>query len=176
MRHLLVFSLFLLALAPAGCTRKPVTEETAIKRGNKIQDVTCIAVNYGLVQLAKKDKALADKTAAETRKYIQELVLPFLTNQEGISTLIVHQALEQKLLDQFSDDVRELISLAAVVLDQYIPAPAPDKYLSKEHVIYLTAFFKGLDEGCAKYSTGTFSQEKPKLSSSGNQKWFPKKK
>ncbi len=46
------------------------------------------------------------------------------------------------------------ISLAASALDQFLPVPSADGYLSAEQVSYLKAFFTGVSSGADAYLVG----------------------
>ena len=156
----LALGMFALA-ALTGCpaSRYDPTPEQITSTSGKILKGTNKTVSYGMKQWAAKDPVLAKQVATQLVKNIDEVVIPYLDNNQGIAGSVLEAFIQQKMVQGLPADVQNLISSAAVVLDAYLPAPSPDKYLKAWQLAYLKAFLQGVSQGASGYATATVDRD-----------------
>ena len=154
-----------------GCFNKydPTPEQIA-SNSKKIESTTRQGVAFGMKQWAAKNPELAKQVAAQITKNINEVVIPYLDNNQGVASSVLEAFIQQKMLDGLPDDVQELINMAASVLDVYLPVPAPDQYLKAWQLGYLKAFLQGVAAGASEYASATATKDFKTNSDKG--KWF----
>jgi len=135
------------------------TPEQITKNSDKIRAGTQKAVAYGMKQWAIKNPELAKQVATQLVKNIDEVVMPYLDNSQGVASSVLEAFIQQKMTKDLPADVQNLISMAAAVLDAYLPAPAPDKYLKAWQLGYLKAFLQGVSQGAAGYVNATADRD-----------------
>lgn len=106
----------------------------------------------GFVYFGSDNPEEAKRIALEVQSIVITNVLPYLDGATGISSAIVDAFLKQSFV-HLPQIVKDIISTAAVILDQYVPIPGASA-LSANSISYIKAFFKGLSEGCADYAAG----------------------
>ena len=146
-----------LLFSMAGCSwNKPWTtdDEKIASTGNTIVKITTTASAYGLQELNKKNPDVAKQVAAQIPKYVDEVVVPYLNNQQGVLATAVDAALIQNFVKKLPPEATVYIEGLAVILDQYIPAPEPGQVLSKDKIVFLQSFFVGLKQGSLKFTAG----------------------
>lgn len=120
-----------------------------------IQSATSATVSAGLAFYAKDHPDEAAKIAKEIKDIVDTVVMPYLNGSTtGISSAAINAILTNNFagLPQIAKD---LITLAATLLDSYLPAPDPGTFLSDAQVAYVKAFFNGLSTGAGTVrSTG----------------------
>jgi hypothetical protein len=148
-------------VAFTGCpgSKYDPTPEKIVSNSNKIREGTKKAVAYGMKQWAIKNPELAKQVATQLVKNIDEVVIPYLDNSQGIAGSVLEAFIQQKMVQGLPADVQNLISSAAVVLDAYLPAPAPDKYLKAWQLGYLKAFLQGVSQGASGYASAELTRD-----------------
>ena len=168
----LAIALSVLFLCP-GCRKHEPTSEQILSNSDKIRTITKQVVSFGMKKWSEKNPELAAKVAEQLVKNIDEVIVPYLDESQGIASSVLEAAIQQKLLNGLPLDVQNLINLAAVVLDGYIPAPAPDEFLKDWQLAYMKAFFTGVSQGASEYAAVNLTRDYKASDKRG--KWFKPK-
>ncbi len=117
---------------------------------NKIQLVTQTTIGFGLTVLGGKDAAEAKLIATQIQTIVSGSILPYLNGSQGVSTAVIDTALKENFVN-LPVGAQSMISLAAALLDQYLPAPGANTFLTPQELAYAKAFFQGLSDGAGQY-------------------------
>lgn len=157
--HLLCVSLLVLSFTGCGTpTPPPVPTDPGTTTGANpttvalIQSATAKTVSVGLAFYATKNAEEAKKVAAQIQSIVATTVLPYLNGATGLSSSVVDAVLKQNFIN-LPGLAKDVIALAATLLDSYIPAPS-EVLMSAANVAYMKAFFNGLNQGCADFLAG----------------------
>ena len=132
-----------LLLVPTGCD-KPTPFV--------VQTVTAGTVQLGFYAWAQQNPTQAKAVAEQVSKGASTAI-DYLDNNTGLATTVLDAVIQAKLTEGLPIEVQDLIITAAGVLDDVLPAPAPDQYLTAEQLAYLKAFVNGVKEGVAAYDS-----------------------
>lgn len=145
----MVMALFVV-LFLSGCASTPAVNPMAL-----IHNGASAASIVGLTAYGKKHQEDAAMVAKIVKTIVENDVLPYLNdNAMQISSDALNILLSQKF-NSLSPEIKAFISVAAGVLDAYLPVPKVGTLLNVDQVCYLKAFFTGLDEGTAAFIDGS---------------------
>jgi len=171
-----------LVIVLAGCgdgggitTPGTTTSEPVVDRNSRVIKVaTTQAVALGLRVYAngghQKDAPII---ALKIKEIIRASITPYLNSTSGASTAAVNGFLSGQFVS-LPDQVKELIALAASMLDAYLPVPTADAVLNPEHLSYIKSFFAGLNDGCEQFllNPPTVAPEGSRSISRTKSKWI----
>lgn len=126
-----------LLLATPGCNKpSPATVQTA----------TTVAVDLGFsvwkASHPDQEAVVAGLINAGTAD-----ALAYLNANQGAATSVLNAAMMAKLTNGLPAELVNIIVAAASVLDQVLPIPGPNVYLTADQLAYLTAFIQGVHDG-----------------------------
>lgn len=149
------------AVALPGCA-KPSNTQPVVSTETDITIGTESAVLVGLTALSVANPGLARIVATALSAVANGAALPYLHGTEGavgaVSSAAINSALAAQCVS-LPAEAQVLVTIAAGVLDEYLPIPGAATYLSPAHVAYLEDFFKGISNGCADFSGGRYAAE-----------------
>ena len=113
--------------------------------------------------------------AAKIKTLVTGSALPYLNGSSSATSAAINGFISSQLVT-LPGEAQSLISLAAVVLDNYIPAPSASTVLSVDQLAYVKAFFDGLNDGASNFATASLSTvatpAKPAARAVSNAAWF----
>lgn len=123
---------------------------------NLINSGTSLTTHLGLEQWAKKNPESAKITAGEIQNIVGDLIIPYIDNNQGLSSAAINTILKDKLINapKLPADIRNAIAVAAAVLDSYVQVPSASSYLSADELAYVKSFLNGLNTGAGDYLNG----------------------
>ncbi len=148
-----------LVLALVGCGGSstppgtpPVTNtDQAARNAEIIRVATAQAVALGLnVYAGQGHNADAMVVAQKVKDLVATTALPYLTGASGATSAAVNGFLNGQFVN-LPSIAQDFISLSAMVLDHYLPAPSADSILDATQLSYITAFFNGLNDGATQF-------------------------
>ncbi len=144
-----------------GCGHNPPSEnpptasnpsQNVARNAQIIRTATAQAVSLGLTIYANQDRrAEALIVANKISGMVEFTALPYINGTSGVSSAAANGFLTGQFVD-LPSEVQSIISLAAIILDTYLPAPSADTVLSAEQLSYVRAFFQGLNDGSEQFS------------------------
>ncbi len=143
---------------------------TIAKNSDLIRLSTTEAISLGLSLYAKNNPQLAGVIATKMQG-IDTALLAYLNGQSGASSAAVNGFLNGQFVDM-PPEIKNIIALAASLLDAYLPAPAADTLLGPAQYAYLKAFTQGLTDGSAQYLGGIAPPNTKALSHKKAGKWL----
>ena len=167
MKHVSIFILIAALCAAPGCGNKtgsdaPVTtvpttttintDPNAARNASIIRIATAQAVQLGLnVYSNEGHKTEALLIAEKIKTLIGSGALPWLNGNSGASSAAVNTFMNGQFVT-LPSEAQDLISLAASLLDSYLPAPSANAVLDSNQLLYVQAFFNGLTEGATQFA------------------------
>lgn len=113
---------------------------------------TAAGMSFGLTQL---QPVTAYTIAQQMNDILIHTVQPYLAGQNGnVDSSTINQIMKDQLFTVIPATAQSLISLLSPILDEYIPAPQANVYLTPTQLAYLTAFTNGLEDGSSAYLAG----------------------
>jgi hypothetical protein len=136
-----------LLLTSTSCNMSPDT----------LQSISTGVLSLGLQVYSKSHPDQASKIATQMQQGA-DLALNYLNdaNNSGVATTVLNAAVMAKLTSGLSADYPEIIDLiesAAGILDQVLPAPAPDVYLNKTQFSMIAAFVTSVRDSATNFNT-----------------------
>jgi len=111
-----------------------------------VQNITTGVVKLGMTTWAQKNPDKAKEVADLALKSTDD-ALDYLNNNTGIATTVLNAVILAKLTQGLPAEVQDLIEQAAGVLDDVLPEPSPDTYLTPAQLAYLKGFIQGIKNG-----------------------------
>lgn len=144
-----------------------------------IKITTSEGVNFGLSQVAKadngKNRDQIVAVATHVRGIISDTVIPYLDGNGNVSSAVVNSILKEQLFaDSVPAEVQQFITLAASILDLYVPVPDVNTALTVAQKAYVRSFFVGLISGCDSFLTNQPAKKSRLATKPGN--WLNPKK
>lgn len=145
MRHsfVLAMALALVAFLVPGCN-KPTPAN--------VQEITTVAVEIGFDAWATKNPTQAAAVAQQVNQGATN-ALAYLQGAQGVASSVLDATVQAKLTEGLPEEIQQIIVAAAGILDQVLPIPAPDQYLTPGQLAYLIAFVQGVKDGTADIGT-----------------------
>lgn len=137
---------------PVTTTIVVTADPNAARNASVIQIATAQAVALGLnVYSNEGHSADALLIATKIKELITTGALPYLNGTSGASSAAVNTFINGQFVT-LPSEAQSFISLAAVLLDQYLPAPSANSVLDSDQLLYIKAFMQGLSDGAAQFS------------------------
>lgn len=128
-----------------------VPDPNAARNAAIIQTATAQAVALGLNVYAGEGHAADAMTiATKMKEIVSTTALPYLSGTQGASSSAINGFLNGQFVT-LPSEAQSILSLAAVLLDTYLPAPSANALLDADQLSYVRAFFQGLNDGSAQY-------------------------
>lgn len=128
----------------------PQSDPNAARNAAVIQIATSQALALGLNVYANEGHAAeATMIAQRIKDLVTSSALPYLNGTSGASSSAVNGFLNGQFVT-LPSEAQSLISLAATLLDSYLPAPSANTVLNDDQLRYVKAFFNGLNDGAAQ--------------------------
>ncbi len=149
-----------LILCLCGCSHSgsnstpPTTtvDDNAARNAQIIRIATTQAVSLGLNVYANEGHRVdALMIAQKIQDIVSSSALPYLNGTSGATSAAVNGFLNGQFVG-LPDEAQSFISLAAMILDSYLPAPSATAVLDANQLLYIKAFFNGLNDGAAQFS------------------------
>lgn len=150
----------LLCLGITGCGNTPVTgtaptvsvDQNAARNAQAIQFATSQSVTLALsVYAAEGHGPEALDIATKIKGLVTATALPYLDGASGASSAAVNGFIGSQFVT-LPAQAQGFISLAAAVLDTYLPAPSANAVMDATQLLYVKAFFNGLNDGASQFS------------------------
>lgn len=155
-----------------------VPDPNAARNASIIQTATTQAVALGLSVYANEGHAADALTiATKMKELVGTTALPYLNGTSGATSAAVNGFLNGQFVS-LPSEAQSIASLAAILLDTYLPAPTANAVLDADQLSYIKAFFQGLNDGAAQYIANPAAIPKSALKrGTGAGAWFnPTKK
>lgn len=143
---------------------------TIAKNSDLIRLSTTEAISLGLSLYAKSNPQLAGVIATKMQG-IDAALLAYLNGSSGASAAAVNAFLNGQFVD-LPPEIRNIIALAASLLDNYLPAPSADALLGAAQYAYIKAFVQGLTDGSAQFLGGVTPKNTKALTHKKAGKWL----
>lgn len=135
---------------PTTTTVVTQSDPNAVRNASVIQIATAQAVALGLNVYANEGHAAeALLIAQKMKELVSTSALPYLNGTSGASSSAVNAFLNGQFVT-LPDEAQSLIALAATLLDSYLPAPSANAVLDADQLLYVKAFFNGLNDGASQ--------------------------
>ena len=130
-----------------------VSDSNAPRNALIIKTATTQSISLGLGLLTTaKQKSEVDLIAGKVNQVVSSSILPYLNGTSGATSAGVNGFVNGQFVD-LPAEARTLISLAAMLLDQYLPAPSADSVMNPDQLLYVKAFFQGVVDGTSRFSS-----------------------
>ncbi len=141
--------------SPAPVSTVPGTttsDPNAARNAQIIQVATAQAVALGLNVYANeghRDEALV--IATKIKEMVGSSALAYLNGTTGASSAAVNTFMNSQFVN-LPGEAQSFISLAATLLDTYLPAPSANSVIDADQLSYIKAFFQGLSDGATQFA------------------------
>ncbi len=137
---------------PPIASNPPTSDPNAARNAQIIQTATTQAVSLGLTIYANEGhRADALIIANKISQMVGATALPYLNGTSGVSSAAVNGFLTGQFVN-LPPEAQSIASLAAIILDTYLPAPSANSVLDADQLSYIKASFQGLNDGAAQFS------------------------
>lgn len=152
MKKQIALPLCLALVLVAGCALAP----------EAFQTISTGVIQLGMTAWSQKQPELAKKVAEQVVQGANS-ALEYLNSNTGAASTVLNATVQAKLTQGLPPEVQSLIRTAAGALDKFLPAPAPDKYLTADQLAYLRAFVVSVRDGTVGVSQKAAIRELEKV-------------
>lgn len=136
---------------PATTASTTTVDPTAARNASIIQIATAQAVALGLNVYANEgNQAEAVDIANKIKELVSATALPYLNGTTGATSAAINGFMNGQFVT-LPSEAQSFISLAAALLDNYLPAPSATTVLNADQLTYIKAFFQGLNDGATQF-------------------------
>ncbi len=139
---------------PGTTTASGPTQDQINANCTEIAMLTSNSINIALSGYAAADPVAAKAVAAQIQTIVLGTLIPYLKGSGHTESDAINALLKQNFVT-LPGIVASGISVAASILDHYLPVPGPNTFLSTAEVQYVTCFVQSVSDGAGLFIGGT---------------------